>query len=105
LVQRIALLVAGLVLLGMTLELIRREVIVRYLHLLPDGFSASTTTTICLVQRGYEVEFVPITAHKRAGRSTVRPLRDGLNTIWLMVRLILLFNPQRFFLPPARCTA
>jgi len=82
LVQRIALLVAGLVLLGMTLELIRREVIVRYLHLLPDGFSASTTTTICLVQRGYEVEFVPITAHKRAGRSTVRPLRDGLNTIW-----------------------
>jgi glycosyltransferase involved in cell wall biosynthesis len=84
------------------LRVMRRSVILRYLHLLPNGFSASTTTTICMFQRGYDVKFVPITTRKRLeGKSTVRKLRDGLNAIRLMVRLIILFNPERFFLPPA----
>ncbi len=83
------------------LRVIRRDVILRYLHLLPNGFSASATTTICMLQRGYEVCFSPITVRKRAGSSTVGQLRDGWNTISLVVRLIILFNPRRFFLPPA----
>ena len=84
------------------MRMIRRDVILRYLHLLPNGFSASTTTTICMVQRGYDVLFEPITTRKRSGgKSTVKKFRDGTNTIRLMVRLIILFNPERFFLPPA----
>lgn len=84
------------------LRVIRREVILRYLHLLPDGFSASSTSTVCLLQRGYDVSFVPITTLKReTGQSRVRKVRDGLNTIRLIVRLIILFRPERFFLPPA----
>jgi glycosyltransferase involved in cell wall biosynthesis len=84
------------------LRVMRRSVILRYLHLLPNGFSASTTTTICMFQRGYDVKFVPVTVRRRAeGKSTVRKFRDGLNTIRLMVRLIILFSPERFFLPPA----
>jgi len=84
------------------LRVIRRKVILRYLHLLPQGFSASTTSTICLLQRGYDVTFVPITTVKRqGGKSTVKKFGDGFRTIQLMVRLIILFNPQRFFLPPA----
>jgi len=83
------------------LRVIRRDVAMRYLHLLPDGFSASTTATVCVMQRGYDVEFVPITARERIGKSTVKQFRDGMNTIYLIVRLIVLFNPSRFFLPPA----
>lgn len=84
------------------LRVIRRGVILRYLHLFPRGFSASTTMTVCLLQRGYQVKFLPITTRSREGRkSTVRGLNDGLNTLRLIVRLIVLFNPQRFFLPPA----
>jgi len=83
------------------LRVFRREIIARYLHLLPDGFSASTTSTICLLQRGYDVAFLPITVDKRVGKSTVRQVRDGVRTIYLMVNLIVLFNPTRFFLPPA----
>ncbi|MFW6132942.1 MAG: hypothetical protein ACOC8F_03535 [Planctomycetota bacterium] len=79
----------------------RRAVIARYLHLLPNGFSASTTTTICMLQRGYEVAFVPIVTRQRVGKSTVRQLRDGVGALRLIVRLIVLFNPQRFFLPLA----
>jgi glycosyltransferase involved in cell wall biosynthesis len=83
------------------LRILRRSIAMRYLHLLPDGFSASTTTTVCVMQRGYDVEFVPITTRERVGKSTVKQFRDGLNTIYLIMRLIVLFNPNRFFLPPA----
>jgi glycosyltransferase involved in cell wall biosynthesis len=81
------------------LRAVRREVISRYLHLLPDGFSASTTATIALLKRGYRVEFVPVLARARKGKSTVNPLRDGFGTIMLIVRLIALFDPLRLFLP------
>jgi glycosyltransferase involved in cell wall biosynthesis len=83
------------------LRIIRRDVILRYLHLLPNGFSASTTTTICLLQRGYDVVFHPVQTRERIGKSTVRQIRDGFNTIFLMIRLIVLFNPLRFFVPPS----
>lgn len=83
------------------LRVIRRNVMLRYIHLLPDGFSASTTSTICLVQRGYDVAFPPIRTRQRKGKSTVRQVRDGMNTIALIVNLIILFSPGRFFVPPA----
>ena len=83
------------------LRVMRREVAMRYLHLLRDGFSASTTSTVCVMQRGYDVEFVPITTRERVGKSTVKQFRDGMNTIHLIVRLIILFNPTRFFIPPS----
>lgn len=82
------------------LRLVRREVIMRYLHLLPDGFSASTTMTMVLIVRGYDVIYLPIEAQPRQrGRSQVRQLQDGGTTIMLMLRIMLLFNPTRFFLP------
>jgi glycosyltransferase involved in cell wall biosynthesis len=82
------------------LRLLRRDVILRYLHLLPDSFSASTTTTMILVVRGYDVVYIPIQAKRREqGRSQVRQLKDGGNTIMLMLRIMLLFNPTRFFIP------
>lgn len=83
------------------LRIIHRDTIRRYLHLLPNGFSASTTTTICFLQRGYDVGFVPIVTRKRVGTSSVKQLRDGMGTFALLVNLIILFNPQRFFVPPA----
>lgn len=84
------------------LRVMNRGIILRYVHLWPRGFSASTTTTICMLQRGYDVEFMPITTRKReGGKSMVKKVGDGLRTIQLIVRLIILFNPQRFFLPPA----
>lgn len=81
------------------LRAFRRETIRKYLHLLPDGFSASTTSTIALLKRGYGVAWVPITTRRRTGTSSVRQLRDGFGTILLMIRLIALFDPLRVFLP------
>jgi glycosyltransferase involved in cell wall biosynthesis len=83
------------------LRAIHRDVLLGYLHLLPNGFSASTTTTLVLLREGYDVKFMPITVKKRIGKSTVRPIQDGLDTALLVVRLTTLLDPFRVFGPMA----
>ncbi len=80
------------------LRVFRADVIRRYLHLLPDGFSASMTSTMVMLERKYPVEFYPITVNPRIGSSKVT-VKDGFRTLVLVLRTILLFSPLRFFLP------
>ena len=75
----------------------RKDVICRYLHLLPDGFSASTTSTLLLMKRGYRIGYEHITARERAGKSTVKIIRDGWRTVSLMVRILILFEAFNAF--------
>ncbi len=79
------------------LRCFRRDVLLRYLHLLPDGFSASTTSTLMMLKGGWRVEYVPIVARPRIGRSTVRIVRDGLHTLHLILRIVVLFEAFRVF--------
>lgn len=75
----------------------KRDVIARYLHLLPKGFSASTTSTLIMYERGYAGQEVPIVAQKRIGKSSVRQVSDGLRTLMTILRIFLLFKPLLFF--------
>lgn len=79
------------------LRCFRREVLTRYLHLLPDGFSASTTSTLLMLKRGYRVGYVPILVRQRLGKSTVKIVSDGLRTLQLVVRIVVLFEAFRVF--------
>lgn len=69
----------------------------QYLHLLPDGFSASATSTLIMIKRGYRIGFLPIKSQERVGQSTVRIFRDGFKTLGLILRIMLLFDAFRFF--------
>jgi glycosyltransferase involved in cell wall biosynthesis len=75
----------------------KRDVIKRYLHLLPKRFGASTTTTLIMFERGYSGEMVSIHAGRRLGKSSVNPIRDGARTLLLILRIFLLFKPLLFF--------
>ncbi len=76
------------------------SVIKKYLHLMPNGFSMATTSTIALFKMGYTIKYVPIVAKSRSGRkSSVRILKDGFKVLMLILSLIVLFSPQRVFLP------
>lgn len=83
------------------LRVFRREALELFMPYLPDGFSASTTSMIGLLATGGNVQFVPIRARDRIGRSSVRPIRDGIRTVLLVVRLATMFGPLRVFAPPA----
>jgi len=75
----------------------KREVIMQYLHLLPKGFGASTTTSLLMVENSHVGEEVPITVLSRTGKSSVRQIRDGLRTLMLILRIFLIFKPLHFF--------
>jgi glycosyltransferase involved in cell wall biosynthesis len=80
------------------LRAVRREVLLKYIHLCPAGYSFSTTITMAMLSRGYAVEFLPIRVEPRVGKSLVN-VRAGFQTIMLVLRLATLFNPLRVFLP------
>ncbi len=76
-----------------------REKILEFLHLLPNGYSYPTTSTLAFLKAGYNVAFVPIVARRRVGRSKVKILRDGIKFLVIILRIITLFSPLRIFLP------
>ncbi|MHB9074079.1 MAG: glycosyltransferase family 2 protein [Desulfobaccales bacterium] len=81
------------------LRVIRRALVERFLNLLPNGFSFTTTITLAALTNDYEVEFIPINYGKRTGRSKIRPIADTLNFLQLIVKTVMYFNPLRIFLP------
>lgn len=77
----------------------KTDVIKKYLHLMPDGFSMSTTSTIALLKMGHRVQYLPIVTRSRSGGQSTIKVTDGLRIIMLILNLIVLFNPQKIFLP------
>lgn len=70
-----------------------------FLHLLPNGFSYPTTITMAFFRAGYPVGYVPIRAHRREGKSHIRPLKDGVRFLLIIFRIGTLYSPLKLFLP------
>lgn len=77
----------------------RRSVAMRYLDLLPRGFSCVTTLTLAFLCNGYEVRYEPIEYRPRVGRSKFHPVRDAYLYLIQVLRMMTYFNPLRVFLP------
>ena len=77
----------------------RRECLLEFLHLLPNGFSTPTTTTMAFLRAGYNVAFEPVDARPRVGTSKIRLSRDGPKFVLIMMRVMTIFSPLRIFLP------
>lgn len=80
-------------------RLMRRSLVMKYLHLLPDGFSFTTTITLALLSSGYRVKYISVNYHKRSGKSKIKPFYDTVNFIQLIIRTIVYFEPLRVFIP------
>jgi glycosyltransferase involved in cell wall biosynthesis len=77
----------------------KRECLLDFLHLLPNGFSTPTTTTLAFMKAGYSVRFEPIEAARRRGESKIKLGSDGVNFFLILLRIITIFSPLRIFLP------
>jgi glycosyltransferase involved in cell wall biosynthesis len=77
----------------------RREHVLEFLHLLPNGFSTPTTTTLAFLKAGYNVAFEPIEARARVGKSKIRFARDGAKFFLILLKVITIFSPLRVFVP------
>ena len=77
----------------------RREYLLEFLHLLPNGFSTPTTTTLAFIKAGYNVGFEPTDARPRVGESKIRLARDGTKFLMIILKIVTIFSPLRVFLP------
>ena len=77
----------------------RREYLREFIHLLPNGFSTPTTTTLAFIKAGYNVTFEPIEARTRVGQSKIRLARDGAKFFMIILKIVTIFSPLRVFLP------
>jgi glycosyltransferase involved in cell wall biosynthesis len=70
-----------------------------FLHLLPNGFSYPTTSTMAFFRSAYAVAYIPIKAAQRVGRSHIRPLRDGVRFLLIIFKIATLYAPLKLFAP------
>jgi len=81
------------------LRVFKKSAANRLLSLLPNGFSLTTTITLGMLSNGYNVKYLPIDYHGRIGNSKIKPIRDTLGFIQLILRMGLYFSPLKVFLP------
>ena len=70
-----------------------------FLYLLPNGFSYPTTATMAFFRAGYSVDYEPIQAEKRQGKSHVNILSDGLRFLLIIFKVGTLYSPLKLFTP------
>ena len=81
---------------------VRKDRFCEFLHLLPNGFSYPTTSTMAFFRSAYAVAYVPIPVEKRVGTgSHIRPLRDGLRFLLIIFKIATLYSPLKLFAPTA----
>lgn len=78
-----------------------REIALEFIHLLPNKYSYPTTLTMSFIKEGYPVAWVNMDeiGRRKSGKSGVKPFQDGLRFISIMIRITMLFSPQRVFFP------
>jgi glycosyltransferase involved in cell wall biosynthesis len=80
-------------------RVVRAKLFKQFLYLLPNGFSYPTTITMAFLRSGYPIDFVPIKAAKRVGKSHIRPIRDGLRFLIIIFKVVTLYSPLKIFVP------
>ena len=80
------------------LRILKKPLVEKFLHLLPSGFSFTTTITLALLCNDYRIYYHPIDYHRRVGSSKIRPAH-AYQFLILILRTVVYFNPLRVFLP------
>jgi len=79
---------------------VRAEKFREFLHLLPNGFSYPTTSTMAFFRSAYPVAYVSIPVARRVGTAShIRPLRDGLRFLLIIFKIATLYSPLKLFVP------
>jgi len=75
----------------------KKEIILKYVYLIPNGFSCVSTMTLAFLCNDYNVKYIPIEYYKRIGKSKFRIFVDTRDFLFTIIRIIMYFNPLRVF--------
>ncbi len=82
-------------------RIVDRKKFIKYLSLLPNGFSYPTTITMVFFRSGYRIAFVPVTMPKRIGKSHMNIVKDGIKFLLIIFKIGTLYSPLKIFIPIA----
>jgi glycosyltransferase involved in cell wall biosynthesis len=77
----------------------RAERFREFIHLLPNGFSYPTTSTMAFFRSAYGVAYEPIKAAQRVGKSHIKPIKDGIRFLLIIFKIATLYSPLKLFVP------
>ena len=80
-------------------RLVKKDVVQKFIYLLPNTFSYPSTLTMAYLRSGRAVKYVPIQIQKRKGKSKISLLKDGTRFLLIITKIATLFAPLRVFLP------
>jgi glycosyltransferase involved in cell wall biosynthesis len=78
---------------------VRADKFREFIHLLPNGFSYPTTSTMAFFRSAYPVAYIPIKAAARVGKSHIKPLKDGVRFLLIIFKIATLYSPLKLFVP------
>lgn len=80
---------------------VKKERMLEFLHLLPNTFSYPSTITLAMFKAGYPVKYEELSSitKRSKGKSKIRLISDGVKFLYIVTRIIMLFDPLKFFLP------
>jgi glycosyltransferase involved in cell wall biosynthesis len=80
-------------------RVMKKDIVNKFMNILPEGFSFTTTITLAMLTNNYDVKYIPISYKSRYGKSKFHPIKDTMNFIQLTVKTVMYFNPLKVFLP------
>lgn len=81
------------------LRIFKKGRFIQFFHLLPSGFSLTSTITLAFLANNYSIKFIPIEYYPRIGKSKIKPIKDTFNFLSLILTTVVYFNPLRVFIP------
>jgi len=81
------------------MRVFRKDVAEQFFGILPNSFSFTITITLATLTTFRNVLFIPISYAPRVGTSHIKPIRDTLRFIKLILRTGVYFAPMRAFFP------
>jgi glycosyltransferase involved in cell wall biosynthesis len=83
------------------MKVFKKDVMQRYLWVVPDGFSCVSSMSLAFLCNGHAVRYVPVGYRARIGRSKFHPVTDTFQYFATVVRMVMYFRPLRVFGPLA----
>ena len=80
-------------------RIFKKEFYQKYVNLMPNRFSMTSTLTILAVMHNYDIYYIKSDYRKRKGNSKINPIKDTAKFLSLVLKLVILTDGMRVFFP------
>ena len=77
----------------------KKKIITENLNFLPNGFSLVSSITVLSINRNLKIDYMDINYDHRDKGSKIKPVKDFINFINLLIKVTIFTNPNKIFLP------